>query len=80
MVRGRTIVTSSPAATASRHSISACSFARPYDSSGRPGVASVTGFASGMPNTALDDVWTTLPTPASRAASRTFAVPITLTE
>jgi hypothetical protein len=35
---------------------------------------------SGIPNTALDDVWTNLPTPASRAATRRFAVPRTLTD
>src|SRR3954453_6021779 len=56
MVRGRMTVTSSPLATASAQSSSPRSFARPYASRGRAGVSSVTGFASGRPNTALDDV------------------------
>jgi hypothetical protein len=33
-----------------------------------------------MPKIALDEVWTTLPTPASRAASRMLAVPTTFTD
>ena len=37
-------------------------------------------FERGMPKTALDDVWTTLATPASRAAARTRAVPPTFTD
>ena len=76
IVRGRTIVTSRPAATASRHSSSACELGPAVGLErvrrrllGRPGCD------SGMPKIALDDVCTTLPTPASRAASSTFAVP-----
>ena len=74
------MVTSRPEATASRHNTSASSLARPYDSRGRHGVSSVTGLESGIPNTALDDVCTTLPTPASRAATSKFAVPTTFTD
>jgi hypothetical protein len=33
-----------------------------------------------MPNTALEEVCTTLATPASRAASNTLAIPTTLTD
>ena len=42
-------------------------------------MSSVTGLCSGMPNTALDDVCTTLATRASRAATSTLAVPPTFT-
>ena len=59
IVRGRTIVTSRPLAAASWQRCSASSLARPYASSGRPGVSSVTGLCSGMPKIALDEVWTT---------------------
>ena len=75
IVRGRTIVTSSPAATASRHSSSACELGPAVVLERCGGVSSVTGFDSGMPKIALDDVCTTLATPASRAASSTLAVP-----
>ena len=60
--------------------------ARPAASPGRTpragggGVSSVTGLCSGIPKIALDDVCTTLPTPASRAATSKLAVPVTFTE
>ena len=60
MVRGRTIDTSSPVVAARRHAHSAASLAWPYASCGRGTVVGSTGFDSGMPNTALDDVCTTL--------------------
>ena len=79
MVRGLTMVTSSPCAAASRQAHSAASLAWPYASTGMGMVVDSTGFEAGMPNTALDDVCTTLCTPARLAWSNSNVVPSTFT-
>ena len=56
-----------------RHAHSAASLAWPYASCGWGTVVGSTGFDSGTPNTALDDVCTTLATPASAHASSRVA-------
>ena len=61
------IVTSSPFETASRHAHSAASLAWPYASTGEGTVDGRTGFTAGTPNTALDEMCTTLLTPRRAA-------------
>ena len=81
IVRGRTIVTSRPAAdrvAAQQLGLELGPPVRLERPAGRRPRS--TGLRSGMPKIALDDVCTTLATPASRAATSTFAVPTTLTD
>ena len=81
IVRGRMIVTSWPAATASSQSELGLELgaAVVLERAARR-VLPHRVACSGIPNTALDDVCTTFVTPASRAATSRLAVPTTFTE
>ena len=81
IVRGRMIVTSRPCArTASRPAARRRAWPRRRPRAGRGAVVLVDRIRSGTPNTALDEVCTTLRTPAARAASRSVRVPPPLTD
>ena len=76
-VFGLTIVVST---AATRQSASASIFDSPYHPTPTSGSSSSIGCFSGTPYTAVDEMNTTRRTPASRAARRTFSVPVTFTE
>ena len=76
MVRGRTMLTSRPwAANAVAQLLAGELGPAVVLARGVGCVSSVTGLASGAPNTALDEVWTTFCTPAAALASSRLRVP-----